>query len=695
MDARFPARLIFLAALITVITLSSVALVFYINYRESLRLESLNAQLQSYSSDILLYNEQLSSAALLAAHSGDTVWIDRYMSIEPHVIESIESALELADSEALYQAAKLTDEANMALVSIENEAFSRILMGQKNTAQMLLSDENYRNQKKLYSNGMEAFAGLIKKQRMEELDKQKRRVEVLLWTVPLSLVLSIVLWAMVYRALRKWQARFAEEERLRSEAEAQVRSLNGDLENRIEERTSELEESKNLLSYQANHDELTGLPNRRFVLNYLQEKLVCLTENEKMSVLLIDLDHFKLVNDTLGHAAGDELLQQAADRLKLELEGRGIVARLGGDEFLLVADHTDSDGQDGEKMALANSILERFTHPFYFSGHRYDLPISPSIGIAMAPEDGIDAEEIMRNADTAMYAAKETGRNNACVFKSEMTVLTKERVAMEGKLRSAIHSDSQFQLHYQPQVSLASNEVVGVEALLRWIQPEDGMIPPDKFIPIAEDTGLILEIGQWVLFEAARQMREWRDNHNIEFDVSINVASQELKQADFGDKVRKVFMEHGTSANHFGIEITESSLIGNDTVSTSNISSLNKMGVKLSMDDFGTGYSALSYLKQYPFDVLKIDRSFIASILEIESDAALVEGIINMSRNINLKVVGEGTENLEQCDLLRKFGCDIAQGYYFSKPLPASELITFLAERDNLAAYDEQLRKAS
>jgi len=549
MNTRFPVKITLLATFITVSTVALVMLMFYNYYQDAIANEERNSTLQSLSADILLYDEQLTSSALLAAYSGNSRWVRRYNFVESELIQSIDSAIALSSSEEVLDA---------------------------------------------------------------------------------------------------------------------------------EERTMELQRTQDKLTHQANYDDLTGLPNRRYILNHLEGVITEICENSQVVVMLIDLDYFKRVNDTLGHAAGDELLQRTAQRLQEAIGSDNIVARLGGDEFLVVSEVAVEGSNKAQRTRVANQILQQFETPFILGGREYNLPISPSIGIAVAPNDGSNVEEIMQNADTAMYAAKDQGRNNACFYLPGMNLQNKESVILESKLRSAISSKDQFQLYYQPQIDLTNNQVVGVEALLRWIQPEDGLIAPDQFIPLAEDTGLILEIGQWVLFEAARQSREWQDNHAFKLNMSINVASQQLTQKDFFDTIEQAFREHGIKSDCFGVEITESALIGSDTVSSQNINSLSEIGVKLSLDDFGTGYSALSYLKQYPFDYIKIDRSFVATILEGNSNAALVEGIINMSRNINLKVVGEGTETLEQCELLRQYGCDIAQGYYYSKPLPSHELVKFM-----------------
>jgi len=681
MDTRFPGRLVIASALITIMTMLFVMIVFYGNHQSALENETKNAQLRELSAQVLIYDQQLTNTALLAAYSGNSHWENRYKQVEQQLIDSIDKTLELADSEKIFDAAKLTEDANNSMILMEIRAFAEVRGGRSENAVGILNSEPYREQKKQYSQGMASMLDLVSEQQVQDHKALQSRLNMAVLVVAASFLLTTLLWFSVYRALKNWRLRFGREQRKRNEAEAEVRALNDDLESRIEERTRQLQDSQDQLVYQANYDELTGLPNRRFVLNHLTN-LLSDEDNDadQIGVMLIDLDHFKRVNDTLGHAAGDELLKEASDRLKREVDADDIVSRLGGDEFLIVSNLGEKGELESKEDRVTSGILEGFSKPFVLGGNEYKLPISPSIGVAVYPQDGGDVEEIIRNADTAMYAAKDNGRNNVCRFMPEMVQRNSDRIALESKLRSAVKSRNQFELHYQPQIDLASNEVIGVEALIRWMQPDDGLIPPDQFIPLAEDTGLIIDIGYWVLFEAARQYKEWRDQHSVDLILSVNVASQQLKQGSFLKGVNRILDEHGVPMERFGIEITESSLIGSDVVTQDNIDSLSKLGIKLSLDDFGTGYSALSYLKQYPFDYLKIDRSFIGEMDSIENNAALVEGIINMSRNIDLKVVSEGTETAEQCDMLRSYGCDIAQGYFYSKPLPSKELIDFLMQ---------------
>jgi len=632
-----------------------------------------DTQLQSLSAEILLFDEQLTSSALLAAHSGDREWINRYKDIEPLLTRAIGKTLVTASSTAIRDAAKYIDTANVMLVDMEHRAFRQINIGVSESAVSLLTSAEYQRQKLRYSNGVSGMIEQIGLERESLVFNQQKLVNVLIVAVLFGIAVNLVVWAYVYRSIHHWRIRLLQEESRRSDAEAALGALNEELELRIDERTSQLSESEKRLSYQAYHDDLTGTPNRRHSTNYLQKKLTKLSK-KRLAVHLVDLDHFKRVNDTMGHAAGDELLKQTAERLQQALGEHALVSRLGGDEFLVITELQS----DADALIAGQSMLQCFQPPFFLGTTRYDLPVSPSVGIAIAPDNGTDVETLLRNADTAMYVAKERGRNAACFFTPEMNEKLNQRLALESKLRMALECGDQFRLYYQPQIDVQENTVAGTEALIRWIHPEEGLIPPDQFIPIAEETGMITDIGRWVLFEATRQIQHWRRDHRLDINVSINVGSEQLRQTEFYHDTLDALKIYGVGPESLGMEITESSLVGNDAVTLETIVNLDKLGIKFSMDDFGTGYSALTYLQKFPFDCLKIDRTFIDKIIDNPRQANLVQGIIDMSKNIDLNVVAEGAETVTQCELLQQFGCDIIQGFYYSKPLPPDELVEFV-----------------
>jgi diguanylate cyclase (GGDEF)-like protein/PAS domain S-box-containing protein len=423
---------------------------------------------------------------------------------------------------------------------------------------------------------------------------------------------------------------------------------------------------------QANFDELTGLPNRVLMQDRLQQAIAFANSRQRMSALLcIDLDRFKDVNDSLGHAAGDILLREAADRLSACVREGDTLARLGGDEFLMILSGVD-DSADAQKVA--ERVTEMFGKPFRIEGKEHF--ITASIGITLFPLDGTDAQILLRNADLAMYQAKELGRNGYRFFTQEINQRLQERLAMEAQLRGAV-GRGEMMVHYQPVVCLLDGNTVALEALARWQSGENGLCMPDQFIPVAEEMGLIGEIGQFVIAAACEEFR----SHLIKSDalkrVAVNVSARQLKMPSFGQSVRRLLEQTGLAADCLELEITESVLLDDTAETAVNLTTLCDMGVRLSIDDFGTGYSSLGYLQRYPFDTLKIDRSFIAGIGN-DGSRRLVETIITMAHGLGLEVIAEGVETIEQLSFLRSRGCNLAQGYLFSRPVAAKTIPSLL-----------------
>ena len=447
---------------------------------------------------------------------------------------------------------------------------------------------------------------------------------------------------------------------------------------------TERKEAESQVEYLAYHDDLTDLANRRLLHDRLRQNIAsCKRHNEFGAVLLLDLDHFKDLNDSLGHSVGDEILCQVASRLK-EIVRRGddTVARLGGDEFVVVLSSVGDDiltvGVKVQEIAekIRISLLQPYKQK---NGQCYS---TVSIGISLFPETTKDIEDIIKHADTALYRAKEQGRNTACFYLPSMQVEVDARLAIVDGLRNAINNND-FILHYQPQVN-NRGEVFGAEALIRWRHPEQGLIPPDKFISVAEDTGLILEIGQWVLQEAARQLAEWYAAGICKqdlFRLSINVSLRQFRQQNFASQVLSVFEQAGVSPDCIELELTESMLMDGLDDIISKIEELRRHGIGVSIDDFGTGYSSLAYLRKLPLDKLKIDQSFIRDISSNGDDAVVVETIIDMASHLGLSVIAEGVENQQQLDFLIEKGCNAFQGYYFSRPLCAGDLERYISEQ--------------
>jgi diguanylate cyclase (GGDEF)-like protein/PAS domain S-box-containing protein len=426
------------------------------------------------------------------------------------------------------------------------------------------------------------------------------------------------------------------------------------------------EERVRTLAY---YDALTGLPNRILLRDRLSQALATARrENRKTAVLFLDLDRFKVINDSLGHSAGDLLLQEATRRLTEIAREQDTVARLGGDEFVIVLNNVKDS--NGVSMA-AERFMDAMNADFLIRGH--SVNVGCSVGISMFPDHGSDSETLIKNADTAMYCAKESGRNNFQFFTPKMNAQAVERLTLENGLRLALDRKELF-LVYQPQLEIASRRIVGVEALIRWRHPEIGLIPPDDFIRIAENCGLIVPIGEWVLRSACAQARKWRDEGLPLMSVAVNVSAVQVRQEGFPKTVRGILDQTGVDPQCLDLELTESVLLSNADVMFAILQQLKIMGLQLAIDDFGTGYSSLSYLKQFPVSKLKIDRSFIRDVAVNADDAAITSAIISMAKSLNLKVIAEGVENEAQMSFLHARGCDEIQGYYFSKPLTAEDV---------------------
>ncbi len=415
------------------------------------------------------------------------------------------------------------------------------------------------------------------------------------------------------------------------------------------------------------YDSLTGLPNRATFYSLIKQTLILARrDNISGGVMFIDLDRFKNINDTLGHAAGDELVRRVSARLKTCLRSSDVVARLGGDEF--VVGLFDVKAQE-DAAIVAQKMLATFATPFLIEGH--EISISASIGISVYPGDGIEVDDLIKFADIAMYRAKESGRNTYLFYSNDMNVRSIEKLQMESNLRRAIDR-KELILHYQPQADIHTGEMTGAEVLIRWQHPERGMVSPGQFIPIAEETGLIVRIGRWVMNKAVAQNKAWQDQGLPIMKLAVNLAAQQFHPA-LTDEVAAILLEHDLSHEYLELEITESMVMHNPDQVVEMLKYMEKMGIKTSLDDFGTGYSSLSYLKRFPIYKLKVDQSFVRGLPADEDDAAITRAIIGMGKSLGLRVIAEGVETREQLEFLRAEGCDEIQGYLFSKPLPADE----------------------
>lgn len=433
-------------------------------------------------------------------------------------------------------------------------------------------------------------------------------------------------------------------------------------------------EAEARIQFLAHHDTLTQLPNRLMMMDRLEHMLAAAKRHAKMvGVLFIDLDNFKTVNDSLGHHAGDELLKRVAGRIQSCLRAADMVARLGGDEFLVVV----SDLALAEDVVpVAEKLLSAVAESFSIEGHI--ITVSPSIGISIFPRDGNDRDALIKNADAAMYLAKESGRNNFQFYTSQLNKGAFEALAMESGIRRAI-DQVQWLAHYQPEVSLATGEMTGIEALIRWRHPELGVLGPDKFISVAEHRGLIMPIGKWMLQEATKQNAAWQHMGLPKVPIAVNLSPLQFKQPQLVELVRRALEEAGLEGQYLELEITENLLMQDTQQVAKTLGELKKLGVKLTVDDFGAGYSSLSYLKRYPIDKLKIDRSFIRHIPGSIEDTAITNAMISLSKSLGMKVLAEGVERDTQAEFLRGQKCDEMQGYLVAAPMSAVDFETWAA----------------
>ena len=466
----------------------------------------------------------------------------------------------------------------------------------------------------------------------------------------------------------------------RRQAVERLQLLNDELEKRVRERTEELARANDKLKDEAQerllaeararhlslHDALTGLPNRRLLQDRLAQALAqARREGWQVAVMFLDLDRFKNINDTLGHAVGDEVLREMASRLTGALRDSDTVSRVGGDEFVVVLSHAEVET---DIAPIAAKLMTELSEPCKI-GDR-ELRVTPSIGVSVFPDDGDDPAKLLSYADAAMYHAKASGRRNVQFYAATMSAALQARLKLENDLHLAI-SRNELELYYQPRIDFGSGTVVGYEALLRWNHPQEGLILPGTFIPIAEDSGLIMSIGEWVIREACRQMKSWREANFPVQSMAVNLSARQFFDSKLLERVRLALAESGMRPEQLELEITESILMSNTEETMTLFAQLKRLGVKLSIDDFGTGFSSLAYLKRFHVDNLKIDHSFVRDIGTDPDDAAIVRAIVNLAQSLQLRVIAEGVETREQLDFLAACGCQEAQGYYFARPLPA------------------------
>ena len=427
------------------------------------------------------------------------------------------------------------------------------------------------------------------------------------------------------------------------------------------------------LAYIAQHDSLTGLPNRSLFNDRLTQAIaVAQRHHTALALFYLDLDRFKLINDSLGHLVGDRLLQSVAMRLGECVRATDTVSRLGGDEFVILLSEVTHE-QDA--AVCADKLLQAIRMPYVLDDH--ELHVTASIGIVVHPGDGTEVEALLQNADSAMYEAKKHGRNNYQFYRSDLNSSASERQALESGLRHAIERQ-ELELYYQPIVSLSTGAIAGVEALVRWHHPTFGFLLPERFISIAEESGLIVPIGRWVLGEACRQTKAWQDAGFPRLRLAVNISAVELRSKEFAAGVGTILAQTGFGPRHLELELTETFLMQDSESTALVLGAIKELGVQLALDDFGTGYSSLSYMRRFPIDTLKVDRSFVRDLTMDASDASVVSAVINMGKSLHMRVVAEGVEALDQLVFLKEHGCSEAQGYHFSQPLRAGDFADWM-----------------
>jgi diguanylate cyclase (GGDEF)-like protein len=459
-----------------------------------------------------------------------------------------------------------------------------------------------------------------------------------------------------------------------------------DLEQVVEARTQGLEAANRQLRHLATHDSLTGLPNRVLLDDRLTQAVAhAERDGHSFAVAMFDLDRFKVVNDSFGHRAGDQLIKEVAHRLAGVARSTDTVARLGGDEFLFIMDRLV---RREDVMQIARRAVEALSQPIRLGD--VDIHATASIGIAMFPVDGKGVDTLMANADAAMYCAKQRGRNNIQCYASGMNAITQDKVKLESDLHGAL-TFNQLELHFQPKLEAASGAIHGAEALVRWRHPERGLVPPGEFIPLAEACGLINKIGEWVVREATRQARAWQLQGLSPLRVAVNLSALQFRDGNLLHMIGEALAAADLEPRFLEVEITESALMSDPEESVKILEQLSRMGVVVSVDDFGTGYSSMSYLRRFPIDKLKIDRSFVSELISRADDASIVRGIVSLAHSLGLKVVAEGVETSEQLEVLRSLGCDQYQGFCFSPAVPAAKFAELLVESRKKAEADNAL----
>ncbi|MBT8149109.1 MAG: EAL domain-containing protein [Gammaproteobacteria bacterium] len=584
-----------------------------------------------------LHQESMSAAIEFALTSGDAHWRNNYESSLLNMQQVMVSAA-ASVSESIIDAMQ---DKSAVVVKLERQIFKLIAAGDQDAAFTILASDEYQENKIEQEQQALTLRATLERKSRTIIDTLSSRLRQTTVALILQIVLIIAIWLYIITVVKKWQTAQSDH--------------------------------RDELSRLAHYDPLTGIGNRalfqlRLEAAFQQAK----RDNKPVGLLLTDIDHFKDVNDNLGHDIGDRLLIEVAERIQAACRKSDTVIRLGGDEFAIIVTNIESKRDSG---LLANKILSIFERSLHIRGH--EIKTGTSIGLAFYPDDAESTEELLRKADMALYEAKRAGRSTFKFFDSAIEASARRKLQLQQGLVEALERD-EFELHYQPLIDIASGAIIGVESLVRWQHPEKGMIPPDEFIGVAEDSRLIVPIGAWVLREACRQQVDWVERGLPSLNVAVNLSGVQFDESNLVDVVENIMRETGINKDRLTIEITESTLMEDVNAVVAKLHALNALGLKLAIDDFGTGYSSLAYLKRFPIHHLKIDREFVKELPENTHDIAIARSIIKMAHELGVSVVADGIENQSQLDFLAKSKCNYGQGYYFGKPMPAVEFEQWL-----------------
>ena len=594
-------------------------------------------QLQRLSDSIRFHQESMSSAIEYVLTTGEAHWHNSY----ENSLLNLQDVMHTTDMSFSNSIVEKIQREHGKVIALERQIFDHIADGNQDSAFSLLASDNYQDIKIEQEQDALTLRATLDRKAKSIIDTLKDRLDRTTLALVMQIVLIVAIWLYIIAIVRRWQ--------------------------RHQGKHSEE------LTRLAHYDALTGIGNRAlFQLRLEGAFQQSRRDNKAVGLILMDIDHFKDINDSLGHDIGDHLLIKVAEELQKACRESDTVVRLGGDEFAIIATNID---KKRDSAILGNKILSIFEQPLQIQTHQ--IKTGTSIGLAFYPDDAESADELLRKADMALYEAKRHGRANFKFFDTAIEIAARNKANMQADLQIAI-DQNQFALHYQPIIDIAKNSVIGVECLLRWEHPEQGNITPDKFIPIAEESRLIVGIGAWVLRAACEQQVAWENKRLPSINMAVNLSAVQFNERDLLEQVEQVMLDTGIRENQLTLEITESTLMETEGDLIAKLHALKSLGLKLAIDDFGTGYSSLAYLKRFPIHHLKIDREFVKDLPHDSHDIAIARSIIKMAHELQIDVVAEGIENQAQLNFLKEAECNYGQGYHFGKPMPAKEFEDWL-----------------